>query len=61
MRLFTDSPQVRLREGKGVDLSRVKEGDDVYFECQVSANPTVSEIIWYKEVSTNFHFSYLEN
>ena len=28
----------------------LKEGDDVYFTCVVSANPSVSSIVWYHEV-----------
>ncbi|XP_069951905.1 nephrin-like isoform X2 [Cherax quadricarinatus] len=39
-------PKVRLRYGASLDAESVKEGDDVYFECFVEANPPASRISW---------------
>ncbi|XP_075734443.1 nephrin-like isoform X1 [Rhipicephalus microplus] len=39
-------PIVELRLGQGLDSSGVQEGHDVYFECSVRANPSVSEVTW---------------
>jgi len=52
-RLFfcADVPQVSLKLGHALNASNLKEGDDVYFECQVKANPPPRRIIWKKEVS----------
>jgi hypothetical protein len=46
-----DAPQVSLKLGHALNASNLKEGDDVYFECQVKANPPPRRIIWKKEVS----------
>ncbi len=40
-----------LKLGHALNASNLKEGDDVYFECQVKANPPPRRIIWKKEVS----------
>lgn len=39
-----------LNLGSKLNPEDVKEGDDVYFECDVRANPHVNKIVWYHEV-----------
>lgn len=31
-------------------MSDIKEGDDVYFECDIEANPKVDRVRWFHEV-----------
>ena len=52
----TDIPQLSLRLGSKLRHSHIQEGNDVYFDCNVRANPWVTEIRWWfegKEVHTN--------
>ncbi|XP_058801880.1 nephrin-like isoform X2 [Phymastichus coffea] len=41
------APIVLLRIGSTFDLKDIKEGDDVYFECNVRANPRNFKLAWY--------------
>ncbi|XP_064108652.1 hemicentin-1-like isoform X1 [Macrobrachium nipponense] len=50
------APVVELSLGRALDPTSIKEGDDVYFECNISANPHHHRIQWYhngKELSHN--------
>ncbi|XP_031784619.1 muscle M-line assembly protein unc-89 isoform X2 [Nasonia vitripennis] len=50
------APIVLLKIGSSFDLENIKEGDDVYFECNVRSNPTNFKLTWYhgnKEVRHN--------
>ncbi|CAF4786643.1 unnamed protein product [Pieris macdunnoughi] len=49
-------PVVKLRLGSSLAASDIKEGDDVYFECHVRANPMVRKLSWLHDVS-NLIFS----
>jgi hypothetical protein len=49
-----DAPEVSLVLGRAMNSSILKEGDDVYFECQVKANPPPRRVIWKKEASQFF-------
>ncbi|KAK8378713.1 hypothetical protein O3P69_009430 [Scylla paramamosain] len=40
-------PRLQLRPGHSLTLSHIKEGDDVYFECEVHANPPVEAVRWF--------------
>ncbi|XP_042876698.1 carcinoembryonic antigen-related cell adhesion molecule 5-like, partial [Penaeus japonicus] len=40
------APVVRLRIGKNLIPGAIKQGSDVYFECEVEANPTPYRIVW---------------
>jgi len=40
------SPQLWLRLGQNLKQDKIKEGDDVYFDCEIQANPRVHEIVW---------------
>ena len=49
---FPDIPQVTVSLGKSLDPLRIKEGDDVYFECSVKAKPPITKVQWKHNVST---------
>ncbi|XP_020300402.1 hemicentin-2-like [Pseudomyrmex gracilis] len=42
-------PVVNLRMGETLNPNDIKEGDDVYFECIVQANPKVYKLAWFKD------------
>ncbi|XP_024892513.1 hemicentin-2-like isoform X1 [Temnothorax curvispinosus] len=42
-------PVVILRMGETLNPDDIKEGDDVYFECIVRANPKVYKLAWFKD------------
>ena len=46
-----DSPEVRAVPGLSLDLSSIAEGADVYFDCDVRAQPPTEEINWMFQVS----------
>ncbi|XP_069172179.1 uncharacterized protein [Procambarus clarkii] len=41
------TPVVSLALSRHLDASLVKEGDDVFFECSIRANPVINRIDWY--------------
>ncbi|XP_050526353.1 nephrin isoform X2 [Daktulosphaira vitifoliae] len=41
------APIVSLRLGNSINPNGIKEGDDVYFDCQVKANPPSTKLTWY--------------
>ncbi|XP_053628522.1 nephrin-like isoform X2 [Cherax quadricarinatus] len=41
------TPQVYLAMGSNLSPEDIKEGDDVYFECNVRAHPYVYKVLWY--------------
>uniref|UniRef100_A0A2H1V5V4 SFRICE_020033 n=1 Tax=Spodoptera frugiperda TaxID=7108 RepID=A0A2H1V5V4_SPOFR len=41
-------PIVTLKLGSNLNPSYIKEGDGVYFECSVKANPKTKKLTWYK-------------
>ena len=41
----------RLRLGSSMRLEEVKEGDDVYLECEVKSNPRPERVSWFRNVS----------
>ena len=48
----SDISSARVSLGSSMDLQDVKEGDDVYLECEVAANPRPHKVTWYKDVSS---------
>lgn len=50
--MFTDPPQVTLQLGNKLNPDTIKENDDVYFECNIRANPKKYKITWLHNVST---------
>lgn len=53
---FSDPPQVHLQLGSTLNPVGIKEGDDVYFECNIKSNPKEHKITWHHNVSTFFIF-----
>lgn len=51
--LTTDPPLVSLRLGSTLIVDDIKEGDDLYMECQIQANPKFSKMYWMHDVSWN--------
>ena len=47
----SDVPQAVLSLGSSLNGSNIKEGDDVYFECNVRSNPRPYKIAWRRNVS----------
>ncbi|XP_017883613.1 nephrin-like isoform X2 [Ceratina calcarata] len=43
------APVVTLKMGSSLDPKNIKEGDDVYFECKVRANPVAYKLQWFHE------------
>jgi Immunoglobulin domain len=50
---FADPPLVTLRLGSPLASDDIKEGDDVYFECDVKANPNWRKLHWRHNVRYN--------
>ncbi len=46
-----DPPMVSLRLGSTLIVDDIKEGDDLYMECQIQANPKFSKMYWMHDVS----------
>ncbi|XP_019871774.2 hemicentin-1 isoform X2 [Aethina tumida] len=42
-------PQVTLHLGSTLNPDDIKEGDDVYFECNIKANPKQHKITWFHD------------
>ncbi|KAE8750741.1 hypothetical protein FOCC_FOCC002451, partial [Frankliniella occidentalis] len=51
LRVFcvADQPLVSIKMGTTLKPNEIKEGDDVYFECEVKANPKVYRLVWYHD------------
>ncbi|XP_054716503.1 nephrin-like [Uloborus diversus] len=50
------APIIHLALGASISLSNIKEGSDVYLECNIRANPWVNDVVWQFEdhyVSSN--------
>lgn len=52
--IISDSPQVTLSLGSTLNPDDIKEGDDVYFECHIKANPKEHRITWSHDVCLKF-------
>ena len=48
--VFSDKPRVSLRLGKSLDPDNLRTGNDVYFECDVRANPIPHKLVWLHRV-----------
>ena len=46
-----DAPELVLAMGKNIDSSDIVEGNDVYLECHVLANPPPRKVIWMHNVN----------
>ncbi|KAF7391114.1 hypothetical protein HZH66_009594 [Vespula vulgaris] len=54
-KLILDAPIVTLKMGSSLDPKRIKEGDDVYFECTVRSNPRAYKLTWFHEEEELHH------
>ncbi|KAF2356437.1 Immunoglobulin-like domain, partial [Trinorchestia longiramus] len=45
----THAPIVELKLGSNLSPDNIRQGGDVYFDCQTTANPAVQKITWFKE------------
>ncbi|GBP65502.1 Nephrin [Eumeta japonica] len=48
-------PIATLKLGSNLNADGIKEGDDVYFECSVRANPKSHRLKWYKDGVEIYH------
>lgn len=55
MSLYPVIPTLLLELGSNLNPEDIEEGDDVYFECKVHANPAAYKVIWKHNVSIK-HF-----
>ena len=53
---FLVAPTVNLHLGRAVNPRDLEEGDDVYFECQIEANPKAYKVVWRHNVSHFYLF-----
>ena len=51
-----DVPVVTLKMGSSLNPDDIKEGDDVYFECNSKANPKMYKLSWFHNVSSLISF-----
>lgn len=49
--LISDPPIVTLRLGSTLLVDDIKESDDIYFECDIKANPPWRKLSWLHDVS----------
>lgn len=54
---FSDVPVVRLALGSSLNPEDIEEGDDVYFECKVNANPIAYKVVWKHNVRISDYLS----
>ncbi|MCP6606348.1 hypothetical protein NL500_29580, partial [Klebsiella pneumoniae] len=48
---ISDVPVVTLELGSNLNGSTIREGVDVYFECNIKSNPWVYKVSWRHNVS----------
>jgi hypothetical protein len=46
-----DPPKVQLSIGKNIDPMTIAEGNDVYLDCAIKANPRAYKVEWLHNVS----------
>lgn len=44
--VISDFPELRLTLGASIKHTSIKEGSDVYFDCNIRANPWVHDVEW---------------
>lgn len=53
-----DVPILHLSLGSSLNPDDIEEGDDVYFECKVNANPSAYKVLWKHNVSYYHLFAF---
>lgn len=48
---YLDPPRLQINLGRNLDVSNIKEGSDVYFECTIKASPAIIRLDWDHNVS----------
>lgn len=54
-----DPPLPTLKLGTPLFKDGIKEGDDVYFDCLVVANPPVTKVVWMFNVCIYLYYFFL--
>ena len=52
MLFVPDPPRVRLSLGSNIDPEAISEGNDVYMDCEIRANPRVYKVEWSHNVNS---------
>lgn len=47
--MLSDAPVVSIKLGSSLKANDINEGDDVYFECDIQANPKFYKLLWFKD------------
>lgn len=53
----TDVPVATMHLGAKMNPNDIEEGDDVYFSCDVDANPPAYKVVWEHNVSCILYHS----
>ena len=59
--IFSDPPRVKLNLGSGIDRNQISEGQDVYMDCEIRANPRFYKVEWIHNVSCISNIHEIEN
>ena len=55
---LSDLPRAGLSLGPTLNANKIKEGDDVYFECSIDAKPAIYKTSWWFNVSIKYFFTF---
>ena len=61
LNIFSDPPRVKLNLGSGIDRNQISEGQDVYMDCEIRANPRFYKVEWIHNVSSISNIHQIEN
>lgn len=56
-RSITDPPEVGIALGSNINGDDIKEGDDLYIECHIRANPSFHKLQWTHNVSSRLWYN----
>ena len=48
---IADPPKVRLSLGSNIDPEAISEGNDIYMDCEIRANPRAYKVEWSHNVN----------
>lgn len=55
---YSDPPRLQISLGRNLNASNIKEGSDVYFECNIKASPRIIRLEWEHNVSMKIYFNF---